>query len=110
MRLFKKGSVGYNSSRHVILLDTVIPSGPPAYFGARKLTHGQKYILSKDETLDFQKFWQSIKRIDVSYRRNQNLYLSIERFNSSYGKVTAEDKFLDFAISLEALLSKTQER
>jgi Apea-like HEPN len=109
MRLFKKGAVGYNFILSTPLLDTAIGNDSTSYFTPSRLAYGEKYILTKDEITYFQKLWKSIKDINFFSSKNKNQYLAVERFNSSYERARPEDKFLDFAISLEALLSKVGE-
>jgi hypothetical protein len=102
MRLFKKGTVGYNRVFTKIywacpISKASMSSGKNYY----EPYHGTQYNLSKDEVEDLVKFWKAYK--DVNFKKYSFIELAIKRFNLAHVRKDFEDKLIDMMIAFEAL-------
>ncbi len=69
---------------------------------------GAQQILSKQEAVDFLKFWEFFQR--VSKKKQKTTNIALRRFEFAYERVRLEDKLIDYLIGFEALLLKEDER
>ena len=102
MRLFKKGTFGYNRITTKIywacpISKASMSSGKNYY----EPFHGDQYELSKDEAEDLVKFWKMFKELD--FKKYGFVELAIRRFNLAHVRKELEDKLIDLMIALEAL-------
>ena len=102
MRLFKKGTFGYNRITTKIydacpISKASMSSGKNYY----EPFHGDQYELSKDEAEDLVKFWKMFEERD--FKKYGFVELAIRRFNLAHVRKELEDKLIDLMIALEAL-------
>jgi hypothetical protein len=107
LRLYKLGGVSYNS----IKLEVI--AWEPFAFGGFILkpavvSIGPRYELTADEIPAFEDFWGNFRRQRGRKRRRQDL--ALRRFNLAYERALPEDRLIDYAIALEALLLKGDEQ
>jgi len=107
LRLFKEGNISYNSIQ--MKATTWEPYGAINSFGplSKQYVLGS-YRLLKDEIRTFRSFWRFYQR--TSRSRSGSIGVAIRRFNFAYERTRQEDKFIDYLISLEALLFKKDEK
>jgi len=102
MRLFKKGTFGYNRITTKIywacpISKASMSSGKNYY----EPFHGDQYELSKDEAEDLVKFWKMFEERD--FKKYGFVELAIRRFNLAHVRKELEDKLIDLMIAFEAL-------
>lgn len=107
LRLFKAGAVSYNS----ISFKRV--AWEPNAFGGSILkppavSAGPRYELHVDEIPAFENFWGDFRR--QRGRRRRRIDLALRRFNLAYERALPEDRLIDYAIALEALLLRGDEQ
>lgn len=107
LRLFKQGSVGYTFVRISRLgwSPTAMTRWHWSHEG--EVRHGPDYALSAEEVSDFSAFWEDFRT--ARKRRRPRVNLALRRFNFAYGRFRPEDRIIDHAIALEALLLKRGE-
>ena len=102
MRLFKKGTFGYNRITTKIYWACPISK---ASMGSGKNYyepfHFAQYELSKGEAEDLVNFWEMFKEVD--FKKYRFIELAIRRFNLAHVRKELEDKLIDLMIALEAL-------
>lgn len=102
MRLFKKGTFGYN--RVTTKMYSACPISKASMSSGKNYYepyNGTQYNLSKDEVEGLVKFWEAYK--DVNFEKNRFIELAIRRFNLSHIRKDLEDKLIDMMIAFEAL-------
>lgn len=102
MRLFKKGTFGYNRITTKIywacpISKASMSSGKNYYVPF----HGAQYELSKDDAEDLVNFWEMFKEVD--FEKYGFIELAIRRFNLAHVRKELEDKLIDLMIAFEAL-------
>ena len=106
LRVFKNGAVGY---------EQIIPrptSWVPArtmeiWGGGAQSVTGAPYVLSEQETAEFETFWDEhwVRRVGME----KNVALAVRRFNMAYGRGWPEERLLDLMIGFEALLLENEQ-
>jgi hypothetical protein len=106
LRLYKTGGVSYNS------IELKIVAWEPFAFGGLILkpaaaSIGPRYELTTDEIPVFEDFCGGFLR--QRSRKRRRIDLALRRFNLAYERVLPEDRLIDYAIALEALLLRGDE-
>jgi len=107
LRLFRRGSVGFNIIKTIPMLDV------PAVFGGTssglvyRRFWGPPYALNKPEEVKFRDFWQRFNKVDLG--RPAPLSVAVRRFNYAYERDKLEDKLVDYMVAFEALFFKEGE-
>lgn len=102
MRLFKKGTFGYN--RITTKMYSTCPISKASMSSGKNYYepyNGTQYNISKDGAEGLVKFWEAYKAVD--FEKNRFIELAIKRFNLSHIRKDLEDKLIDMMIAFEAL-------
>lgn len=106
LRLFKAGGVSYNSvNLKIVAWESVAFGGSILKPAVPSI--GPRYELTKDEIPAFQNFWGGFRR--QRSRKRLRTSLALRRFNLAYERALPEDRLIDYAIALEALLLRREE-
>lgn len=99
LRLFKGGPVSINStsSRRLAWAPVAEPGGQ-----LKRAYEIRKYRLSQADILDLSEYWRKYAALFES--ANPRVKLAVDRFTSSYNRVTPQDTIIDVFIGLESLL------
>ena len=100
MRLFKKGTFGYNK------ITTKMYDMCPISKASMSLENyyeplPSNYGVLKEEAEDLVKFWKMFKEVD--FKKYGFIELAIRRFNLAHVRKELEDKLIDLMIAFEAL-------
>jgi hypothetical protein len=102
MRLFKKGTFGYNRiTTKIYWACPISKASMSSGINYYEPFHGAQYELSKDEAEDLVKFWEMFKEVD--FKKYGFIDLAIRRFNLAHVRKELEDKLIDLMIAFEAL-------
>lgn len=105
LRLFKSGVVGFNEISTTP--ETPFFWGYSRRSGGAKTFRGPKYVLRKEEIIQFKDFWKQISTFFPSEPRR--LAIARRRFEIAYERSLPQDKLIDFMIAYEALFFKQGE-